>query len=82
MRYSSQEGDAGHEAWLALMADEKKVVVTLDGIEQRKVLTADDETGQVVRIAEGRDGRPRVSGEEFVVETVTGCVVFKIESRS
>lgn len=49
--------------------------VTLDGVEQRDCLEADDEAGYVIRYKRGEDGRPQALHDRYRTERVRGVVV-------
>lgn len=76
MRVSVEDGDRGEKFLSALRAWDKDVRIFLDGIEQRNVLTADDEEGLVRRFP---GGLPH-DGEKVLTEDVLGNVKIEIYS--
>lgn len=52
--------------------------IFLDGVKQRRVISADEDKGVVVLYAEGPNGRMVVQGEDYARETRTGEVVIQI----
>ena len=56
MRISCDQGDAGYLIWRN-MKNRTAVKVFVDEVEQRDVVTADDETGIVVVLVRDGDGK-------------------------
>lgn len=61
-----------------LQGQGRTVEVWLDGIKQDRVVSADEEKGQIVRYAADARGEIRVSCGEAVKETVRGKVQIEI----
>lgn len=82
MRLSSDKDDAGYIAWSHLNGDGKIAKIMLDGVLQKDASMADDDTGEVRRFVRTGEGNIAIgSGDEFIVETVTGKVEIIIEGR-
>lgn len=73
MRISIEKTDPGFRRWAEISA-RYAVGVTLDGVEQSKVLTADELTREVKRYATDRDGNLVLNGDEVETETLQGFV--------
>ncbi|WP_347883230.1 hypothetical protein [Pseudomonas aestiva] len=73
MRVSVDQHDPGYSPGLI----GRGVKVFLDGVEQRQVVTADDELGLIVMYDLDEQGNVKVEGDEVVWVTVHGAV--KIE---
>lgn len=73
MRISVEENDPGFRRFLEVNA-RYAIGVTLDGVEQSKVLTADESAGEVKRCATDCDGRLVLDGDEVATETLMGFV--------
>lgn len=58
MRISVDKRDRGHQAFLDARADRARPIVMLDGREVKHVVTADDESGEVVVEVTDERGRP------------------------
>lgn len=60
----------------------KRIRVFLDGVEQSLVITADEETGELVRCVPDANGKPQVDPadrESVWIETLRGRVEVRIE---
>lgn len=83
MRVSVKTDDPGNTAYADLLCEGRTVHIFLDGVEQRDVITADEEAGTVERFVLDADGHaqldPLKEGEAWI-ETVTGTV--RIEARA
>jgi hypothetical protein len=74
MRVSTDPTDRGHDQWLTARSFGMWARVTLDGVEQKMVLTSDDKAGLVVRCADPL----RVDADGNVVsETLHGAVAIE-----
>jgi hypothetical protein len=76
MRISVFKDDPGHQAWLAGLAP-RRCVVTLDGVEQPLVQTADEEEGFVLRNILTNPSDPlsfKIVNDEWALERVEGVV--------
>lgn len=56
MRCSAEKGDPGYDNFIVAMEHGRKVTVTLDGVEQDMVITADEEQGFVRRLVKDAEG--------------------------
>lgn len=81
MRLSCDKDDAGYLAWGKLNGDGQRVTVFLDGIQQKHVIMADDEAGELRRIVISENGNMAKGHDEFISEVVHGEVRFVIEPR-
>lgn len=70
MRVSTFPGDAGFVA----VADRRNVTVYLDGVEQRDVVMADSDTGEVVRCMRDAAGNLLVEDDKVRTERLVGRV--------
>lgn len=72
MRLSAIKTDPGYPAWMrrALLP----TYVTLNGVLIQEVVTADDEIGELVRVARDEWGNFIIDGDEIVHETLRGVV--------
>lgn len=73
MRISSDRDDPGYMTWV--LHGWRRVL--LNGIELRYVVTADDETGEVTRLAQNDKGEFIIENDEVRRETLRGKVEFK-----
>lgn len=80
MRYSTNEKDIGYKPWQRSMANGEKILVYLDGVEVREVLTVDTLKGYIkkavkpVHVIEGTD--------EIATEVLRGNVTIKFELKA
>lgn len=83
MRLSAEPGDPGCGTYQRAKNEGRRIDIRLDGIEQTKVITADDTEGFIKRYASDAKGELIHSGKEFATEIVRGFVtIFISESRS
>lgn len=84
MRYSSVKEDSGYPAWCKLNGDGKVVIVKLNGVIAKRVITVDTDAGEIVRMTETEDGNVAVDRNtgEILYETVTGAVEIEIVQDS
>jgi hypothetical protein len=54
---------------------------SLDGMEQKRCITADEAAGTIRRYVTDEDGKPVVENDHFVAETVTGTVVITLREN-
>lgn len=82
MRFSVRDNDPGYLPYhLQVVGANKHLTVYLDGEVQSLVITADDETGEVVRYVRDAQGNPQIdpnNKDQAWTETVTGRVVLEI----
>lgn len=73
MRISCDETDSGFKTWLAHGGGNAKWRVTLNGVELRSCITADEELGEVLVFLYDYEGRIKIdkSGGEGNWKTVT-----------
>lgn len=81
MRLSSDSDDRSFDEWRVLN-DTHIVLVWLDGIEQKKCITADDDEGFIIRIATDEDGNTVLKGDYVQYERVDGSVRIELEPRA
>jgi len=79
MRASVYPEDPGY---IASEDDRRRINVTLDGIRQRFVLTADEQQGFVLRSALDPNGKLIIKGDEILTERVTGKVEISLKSQT
>jgi hypothetical protein len=82
MRVSIREDDLGYATYVNIRRAGRDPVIFLDEVEQKSVITADDEAGTVYRHVLDAEGRAQIDPEktdEVWCETVTGVV--RIETR-
>lgn len=79
-RISIVKGDPGELFYAECCADDRKVKVLLDGVEQKWCITADERTGMVLRCIETEKGNLAFNAatEEILEEIVYGNVVIEI----
>lgn len=84
MRYSVDKKDSGHINFIRAIA-KGDIVILLDGEPQRSVITADEDSGIVVRYKLNDNGRPQQDPSDpskAWVETINGGVEVQVEPRS
>jgi hypothetical protein len=80
VRLSADENDPGYAAWMAI-PNRFEVTIFLDGVEQRSVVTADDEDGFVVKSKLDAQGNVQVNPEkpdEIWMEMLHGAVRIEV----
>lgn len=80
MRISCLKDDPGHVAFLNMFA-RGEIVVSLDGVDQRHVVTADDEAGTVLRHVLDANGEAQLDPKnpvEVWCETANGSVEISV----
>lgn len=75
MRISVDEKDAGWLAHERLLSERKHIAILLDGAQQRGVITADEEAGEILRVARDTDGYIIAEGDNAKTEIVRGDVM-------
>lgn len=83
MRFcSNDKADSGWPAWNDVIKAGKRILVTLDGVEQNMVSMADDEQGEICRCILDDEGHAQVDPDHpdlIWVEKVRGDVRIIIE---
>lgn len=79
MRVSIKPNDSGYAYWCHLRAHGKRVFVKLDGVPQFMCLTADDESGVVVRYLPDQYDADR---QDFADEVRHGKVEIEIADQT
>lgn len=76
MRISVERGSRGFAAWQRIVDAGGRAIVSLDGVQQRHCLMADDKIGEVKRLVTGENGHVVEDPEtgDAKAETVTGKV--------
>jgi len=85
MRLSADKSDPGYVPWRIAVAEGKSIRVLLDGIEQREVVTADDELGVLVRPKLNWEGKLLIdpdNRDRVWLETLQGQVRIEISERA
>lgn len=77
---SIRDNERGYTTYKNITGRGRKVVVTLDGIDQKGLITADAENGFIVRRKTDADGNVCINekGDEFLEETIHGRVVIDL----
>lgn len=70
MRLTVLDDDPG----IKINPGRERITVYLDDVEVSRCLTADDENGEIIVIANNSDGQPLVEGGELVHKTLHGKV--------
>jgi hypothetical protein len=83
MRLSCDATDPGHKEWLRLGSPAGRTLVFVDGVQQRRVITADEEAGFVEKFSTNENGHMRVdyAKNEAIRETMRGVVRIEVRPK-
>lgn len=77
MRISCRNNDSGFAEWSFHGGYSTKWKITVDGVELMGAITADDQTGEVLRFARGPNGGILRENGEAKTELIRGVVVIE-----
>lgn len=79
MRYSTDEKDYGYKPWKYSFENNEKILVYLDGVEVRQVMTVDTMHGYILKAVE--PVHTREGTDEIAMEELRGNVTIKFELK-
>lgn len=77
-RVSNEKDDPGYRDYCIIVGDKKKVLVYIDGVEQKLCTIADSAEGWVKRAVTTPDGNIAHDGDTILQEVVHGKVVIEV----
>lgn len=81
MRISCERQDEGFPEYAAALKARKLILITVDGVQQREVITADEEEGFILQYETDANGRLEVSDGNAVIKRSEGAVKIEIVER-